>query len=54
MNVAIVRAGFPPSPVVLYVNEGGVHQCKVKSDGTEENRSSYLVVYANIGACEYY
>lgn len=43
------RLTFPSSPVV-YVNEGGVYQCTIKSDLEEEDTFSRTIrVYANIG-----
>ena len=43
------RLVFPSSPVV-YVNEGGVYQCEIKSDGAEDELFSRTFrVYANIG-----
>lgn len=44
------RSSFPSSPVV-YVNEGGVYQCSIKSDDieTEEVFSRTIQVFTNIG-----
>ena len=42
------RLTFPSSSVV-YVNEGGVYQCAIKTEGIEEVFSRTIRVYANIG-----